>query len=117
MPIERFEQLIAWQRAHSLVLSIYARCKLLPEDERFGLNLQMRRAAVSIPANIAEGFKRRTSKDKLHFYNISESSLEELKYYVLFCRDLKYWKDKDVATTREGADEVSRILKGLMRSL
>ena len=70
MAIQRFAQLEAWQYAHKLVLSIYRSSKCPPADERFGLVLQLRRAAVSVPANIAEGFKRRTSRDKVHFYNI-----------------------------------------------
>ncbi len=117
MKIQRFQQLEAWQLAHQLVLGAYRACRCLPADERFGLQVQIRRAAVSVPANIAEGFKRRTSKDKLHFYNISESSLEELKYYFILCRDLDYWRPADVETVLGEAERVSQVLGGLMRSL
>ncbi len=117
MAIERFEQLTAWQRAHALVLDIYQHSKQLPADERFGLTLQMRRAAVSVPANIAEGFKRRTSKDKIHFYNIAQGSLQELKYYILLCRDLDYWQKQDAEVVSSNAEEAGKVLGGLIRSI
>jgi four helix bundle protein len=117
MAIQRFEQLEAWQYAHKLVLRMYRSSRSLPADERFGLVLQLRRAAVSVPANIAEGFKRRTSKDKVHFYNISESSLEELRYYIILCRDLEYWKDEDTQPLSAAAEQVARLLGGLIRSI
>ena len=90
MAIERFEQLEVWQWAHRLVLNVYTTTRGLPTDQRFGLTNQMQRAAVSVPANIAEGFKRRGRGDKAHFYNIAQSSLEELRYYFILCRDLGY---------------------------
>ncbi|HSS63398.1 MAG TPA: four helix bundle protein [Gammaproteobacteria bacterium] len=90
MKVFRFEQLEVWQAAHALVLEIYRYSLGLPPDERFGLVGQMRRAAVSVPANIAEGFKRRRPKDKARFYNISQASLEELRYYLILCQDLGY---------------------------
>ncbi len=117
MPIQRFHDLEAWRYAHMLVLSIYRCSRSLPADERFGLVQQIRRAAVSVPANIAEGFRRRSSKDKLHFYNISESSLEELRYYLILCRDLQYWKDQEVMELEAEAERVARLLGGLTRSL
>ena len=88
--ILRFEQLEVWQEAHKLVLMVYRVTKKFPSDERFGLVSQMRRAAVSIPANIAEGFKRRGIQDKIRFYNTSEGSLEELKYYFILSKDLDH---------------------------
>lgn len=75
------------------------------------------RAAVSVSANIAERFKRRTSKDKVYFHNISESSLEELRYYIILCRDLEYWKDKDTEPLCVAAEQVARLLGGLIRSI
>ncbi|MEA3397467.1 MAG: four helix bundle protein [Chloroflexota bacterium] len=78
--ILHFQQLDVWRESHELVLMVYRVTKKFPGDERFGLISQMRRAAVSIPANIAEGFKRHGIRDKIRFYNISEGSLEELKY-------------------------------------
>lgn len=117
MRIQRFQQLEAWQQAHTLVLSVYKSSRSLPSDERFGLVQQLRRAAVSVPANIAEGFKRRGSKDKLHFYNISESSLEELRYYIVLGRDLHYWTEDEVEALSAEAERVAQLLGGLMRSI
>ena len=78
-----FMQLKVWQDSHALVLDVYKFTASLPAEERYGLVSQMRRAAVSIPANIAEGFKRTGQKDKAHFYNIAQGSLEELRYYFI----------------------------------
>jgi four helix bundle protein len=115
MGIVRFEQLEVWQVAHKLVLETYKKTQRFPTEEKFGLVSQMRRAAVSIPANIAEGFKRRGRADKGHFYNIAQASLEELRYYLILCCDLGYSAaDGDMA---ERADKVSRMLYGLMQSL
>ena len=80
-----FQDLVVWQKAHQLVLLAYKITKDYPAEERFGLTSQIRRSAVSIAANIAEGFIKKGKKDKLNFYNIAQGSLEELKYYF-FCR-------------------------------
>lgn len=88
--VQNFQGLEVWQRAHQLVLKVYQVTKGFPDDEKYGLVSQMRRAGVSIPANIAEGFKRRGQSDKIRFYNISEASLEELKYYFILSQDLGY---------------------------
>ena len=110
MKIFCFEQLDVWQAAHALVLEIYRFTRKLPRDERFGLVDQMRRAAVSVPANIAEGFKRRSAKDKARFYNISQASLEELRYYLILCQDLGYRQLED-----ELSDRVTPIARMLTR--
>ncbi len=81
--VTSFQELDVWKRAHRLVLAVYRMTGKFPRDERYGLVSQMRRAAVSVPANIAEGFKRRGQADKIRFYNIGEASLEELKYYFM----------------------------------
>lgn len=117
MAIQRFEQLEAWQYAHQLVLATYKASRTLPGDERFGLVQQLRRAAVSVPANVAEGFTRRSSKEKLHFYNISQASLQELRYYVILCRDLEYWGEKESEALADASHRVGRLLAGLMRSI
>ncbi len=124
--IESFQQLEAWQEAHRLVLIVYQVTKAFPSDERFGLVAQMRRAAVSIPANVAEGFKRRGIRDKLRFYNISEGSLEELKYYFILSKDLGYLASNDVSNdasldaSSDGltlqCETVGRLLNGLVIS-
>jgi len=113
--IERFEQLEVWQGAHRLVLDVYSTTSGLPSHERFGLISQMRRAAVSVPANIAEGFKRRGRADKVHFYNIAQASLEELRYYFILCRDLGYKLEYDSLVQQ--AERVGRMLTGLIKSV
>src|SRR5688572_19103879 len=95
MLIKKFTEIIAWGKAHQFVLQIYKATKKLPDSEKFNLISQIRRAVVSIPANIAEGFRRKGKKDSLHFYNISQGSLEEIKYYLLLCRDLQYFSQEE----------------------
>ena len=112
---ERFEELGVWQKAHSLVLRVYHDTAAIPAEEKFGLISQMRRAAVSVPANIAEGFKRRSRRDKAHFYNMAEGSLQELRYYFILCRDLGHKLDHEALA--ESADEVARMLHGLASSV
>jgi four helix bundle protein len=112
--ISHFRQLETWQEAHKLVLMVYRVTKEFPSDERFGLISQMRRAAVSTPANIAEGFKRRGIQDKIRFYNIAEGSLEELKYFFVLSQDLGYISsDKELMAQ---ANTVGRLLHGLITS-
>ena len=112
--ISSFQQLETWQEAHKLVLMVYRVTKEFPNDEKFGLVSQMRRAAVSIPANIAEGFKRRGVQDKLRFYNTSESSLEELKYYFILSKDLDYIPANQNLISH--TETVGRLLNGLINS-
>jgi len=112
--ISQFRQLQVWQEAHKLVLAVYRVTREYPSDERFGLVTQMRRAAVSVPANIAEGFKRRGIGDKVRFYNVSEASLEELKYYFILSRDLDYITAEDDLMAQ--AETVGRLLHGLIAS-
>jgi four helix bundle protein len=85
-----FQDLEVWQKAHRLVLAIYKKSIHFPKDKMFGLTSQIKRAAVSVPANIAEGFKRSGKNDKTRFYNIAQSSLEEVKYHIILAIDLKY---------------------------
>lgn len=85
-----FENLVVWQKAHSFVLSVYKHTKVFPKDELFGLTSQYRRAAVSIAANIAEGYGKKGINDKLRFYNIAEGSINECRYYVILSKDLGY---------------------------
>jgi four helix bundle protein len=112
--IEHFQQLHAWQEAHKLVLAIYKVTQGFPSEERFGLVSQMRRAAVSVPANIAEGFKRRGIQEKIRFYNIAEGSLEEVKYFLILAKDLSYIPSNDELLLQ--AETVGRILNGLIAS-
>lgn len=113
--LQRFQDLLVWQKAHSLALKIYKATRDFPADERFGLVSQMRRAAVSVPANIAEGFKKRGQRDKANFYNIAEGSLEEIRYYLILSTDLEYIADSGELTSH--ADEVGKMLHSLIASL
>ncbi len=115
MSIESFEQLEVWKAAHRLVLGVYRVSLALPADQRYGLVSQMQRSAVSVPANIAEGFKRRGHADKAHFYNIAQGSLEELRYYFILCRDLGY--KLGYAPMADQADQIGRMLTGLVKSV
>jgi len=112
--ISHFRQLETWHEAHKLVLIVYKVTKGYPGDERFGLVSQMRRAAVSIPANIAEGFKQRGIRDKIRFYNISEGSLEELKYFFILSQDLKHIPSNTDLIAQ--SETVGRLLNSLVAS-
>jgi four helix bundle protein len=94
--IASFPDLEVWREAHRLVLMIYQATATFPSGEQYGLTAQMRRAAVSIPANIVEGFKRRGWQEKVRFYNIAEASLEELKYFLILAHDLAYIQQVDL---------------------
>ena len=109
-----FRDLIVWQEAHKFVLMIYQATRQFPSDERFGLTSQMRRAAVSVPANIVEGYKRRGIGDKIRFYNISEASLEEVRYYLILSAELRYIMD--INKLEQQAASVARLLNGLTKS-
>jgi four helix bundle protein len=85
-----FEDLLVWQKTHEFVLEVYKITELYPKTEIYGLTSQFRRAAVSIAANISEGFKKKGKADKLRFYNIAQGSLEECRYYLILSKDLKY---------------------------
>ena len=85
-----FENIVAWQKAHEFVVFVYRVTENYPKTESFGLVSQFRRAAVSIPANIAEGYKRLSKQEKLRFFNISQGSLEECRYYCILSLDLKF---------------------------
>lgn len=88
--ISDFTDLIVWQEAHKLVVTIYLHTHKFPQSEAFGISSQMQRCAVSITSNIAEGFARKSKKEKLQFYYISLSSLSELRNQLIICKDLKY---------------------------
>ena len=91
-----FENIIAWQKAHEFTLLVYRITRHFPADEKFGLVSQFRRAAVSIEANIAEGYKKLSKADKLRFMNISQGSLEECRDYIILSRDLEYIGQDDL---------------------
>src|SRR5688500_17555146 len=105
-PARSFRDLIVWQKAHQFVLAVYPFTAAFPRQETYGLSMQMRRAAVSIPANIAEGFRRRGRADKARFMNIAEGSIEECRYYLILAKDLGY---RDTADLTAALEEVSRL--------
>lgn len=102
-----FEDVDIWKKAHQFVLDVYRLTEQFPKHELFGLTSQLRRAAVSIPANFAEGFRKVTKPDKLRFYGISLSSLEESRYYLRLAKDLRYG---DTANLRVRLEEISKML-------
>ncbi len=106
-PARTFQDLLVWQKAHQFVLGIYTLTAAFPKPETYGLALQMRRAAVSISANIAEGFRRRGKPDKARFMNIAEGSLEECRYFLILAKDLGYG---DIERLASSLEEVSRLL-------
>jgi four helix bundle protein len=107
-PAKSFKQLIVWQKAHQFVLGVYHLTENFPRKEIYGLTSQLRRAAVSIPANIAEGFKKRGRTDKVRFMNIAQGSLEECRYYLILAKDLNYG---DVSQLISLLEEVSKLLE------
>ena len=113
-----FEELIVWQKAHQLTLDVYKLTQSFPKEEIYGITSQIRRASVSIAANIAEGYKRRTPKDKARFLNFSEGSLEEVKYYLILAKDLSFITENSNALSK--ANEVAKLLfsykKGILNT-
>lgn len=103
-----------WQKAHQFVLDVYVMTEKFPKTEIYGLTSQLRRAAVSIAANIAEGFKKRGYKDKARFYNISQGSLEECHYYLILANDLDY---SDTDHLVGNLMEVSKMLGAYRRKV
>ena len=113
-PAKTFEDLLVWQKAHSFVLTVYRLTETFHKHEIFGLTSQFRRAAVSIPANIAEGFRRRGASDKARFYNIAQTSVEECQYYLILVRDLGY---ADIQEANSIIQEVSKLLEAYSKSI
>ena len=111
--MQRFTELKVWQLAHAWVLDVYKLSRRFPPDERFGLTSQLRRAAASVPSNIAEGSKRRTNADYARYLNTSESSLSEAEYHLILARDLEYAPSNELAGLIDTASEIGRMLHGL----
>ncbi|MBI3290656.1 four helix bundle protein [Candidatus Falkowbacteria bacterium] len=114
--IKTFKELKVWQKAHGLVLAIYEITQNFPSEEKFGLTSQMRRASISIAGNIVEGFRRKSLKDTLHFYNIAEGSLEELKYQLILSRDLEFVTNDEFNKVNNLEDEVGAMLYSWIKS-
>ena len=113
-PAQCFTDLTVWKKAHKFVLAIYAISRGFPKDETYGLTSQIRRSAISIPANIAEGFRKRSKMDKARFMNIAEGSAEECRYYLILANDLGYCHSTDLNKT---LDEVSKLLSSYAKAI
>ncbi|MEG8988151.1 four helix bundle protein [Ignavibacteria bacterium 4148-Me] len=114
MQSKSFTDLIVWQKAHEFVLNVYELTKNYPKSELYGLTAQFRRAAVSIPANIAEGFVKNGVADKLRYYNIAEGSIHECKYYLILSKDLGYIDNLKFLDLLE---EISKLLGSYMKTI
>ena len=113
-PARTFQDLLVWQKAHQYVLSVYKLTATFPKHETYGLSSQMRRAAVSVAANIVEGFRKRGRPDKIRFMNTAEGSLEESRYYLLLAQDLGYGQTN---TLKASLEEVSRLLNAYSKAI
>ena len=111
---QRFENVEIWKKSHSFVLNIYRLTENFPKHELFGLTSQLRGAAVSVPANFAEGFKKPGKADKLRFYNIAQGSLEECRYYLILSQDLSYGEVKQL---KSDAEEISKMFNGYTKKI
>jgi len=109
-----FEDLVVWQKAHEAVLLVYKLTRDFPSDEKFGLTNQFRRASISIAANIAEGFIKRSELDKIRYMNIAQGSLEECKYFLILSGDLSYSFDSDLTDL---FDEIGKMLNGYISKI
>ena len=112
--MQNFRSLKVWHKAHAVALSIYSATEPFPAAERFGLTSQMRRAAASIPANIAEGCGRASYADFARFLHIALGSASELEYFLILARDLRFIKQADHDETLRKIQEVKRMLSALI---
>ncbi len=110
-----YKDLMVWQKSISLVKTIYKIIKLLPKDELYGLSDQIRRSAVSIPSNIAEGFERNSIKEYIHFLYIALGSSSELETQLIICKEIGFIQEIDAVTN--DIDEIKKMLNGLISSL
>jgi four helix bundle protein len=115
--MQNFRKLKVWQKSHSLVLQVYAKTATFPKTETWGVTAQARRAAVSIPANIAEGSARSSDKEFARFLYISLGSASELEYFSMLVADLGLLSKADAAQIESDAAEIKRMLSGLIASL
>ena len=114
---QSFKEVLAWQKAHAFVVEVYQTTRTFPAYERYGLCSQFERAAVSIAANIAEGYRRDGMNDKLRFLNISQGSLEECRYYILLSKDLGYINDEYYNMLNQSIEEASRLLTAYYKGI
>ncbi len=112
-----FRDLEVWKRAHGAVLEVYRVTNSFPRNEQFGVTSQLRRAAYSIPANMAEGFGRRTTKELLQSLAVANGSLEEMRYFLLLSRDLRYLAPEQFDKMEKELKAIAQMLAALVRSL
>ncbi|QKG78912.1 four helix bundle protein [Tenuifilum thalassicum] len=112
-----FEDLLVWQKAHALVLDIYRLTNKFPKDELYGLTQQIRNSSRSIAANIAEGYKKYGKLDKLRFYNISQGSLEETRYYIILSKDLGYIEESVYQVLIKQLIDISQLLNAYYNAI
>ncbi|MGH9863259.1 MAG: four helix bundle protein [Candidatus Acidiferrales bacterium] len=117
MKIRSFEELEVWQVAHALALRVYQVTARFPREEQFGLTSQLRRASSSVPANIAEGFGRRTTKELLRSLRVANGEVEEIRYFCLLSRDLGYVSRDESNQLNAMCASISKLLSALGRSL
>lgn len=115
--LKTFKDLFAWQKSYKLCLKIYAITKFFPRSEQYGLTSQIKRSAMSIPSNIAEGYTRHSTPDYLRFLYIAYSSLAEVETQLLLAKDLRYINNEAFNKTKDLQNEVQRIMCGLIKSL
>ncbi|OGC61188.1 hypothetical protein A3J33_00110 [candidate division WWE3 bacterium RIFCSPLOWO2_02_FULL_53_10] len=113
---ESFKKLNVWRKSDELAFAVYQATSRFPKDEIYGLTSQMRRAAVSVPANIAEGAASWSKNEKRRFYVIARASLTELEYFLYFPRRLNYISDKDFEDLAQLREETGKLLGGLIKS-
>jgi four helix bundle protein len=111
---QSFRDVLVWQKAHAFTRAIYRLTAAFPKHELFALTSQLRRAAASIPSNFVEGFRKRTSPDKLRFYNIAQGSADECLYHLILAHDLRY---ADTTSLQADVEEICRLLQGYMQAL
>ena len=115
--LKNYKELRVWQRAYQLCLDVYSITRSFPKEERYGLTSQLRRAAVSVPSNIAEGYGRKTTGEYIQALYIAYGSNCEMETQVLLSGDLKYIREEDSEKLKQGVGDVERMLKGLIKSL
>lgn len=113
----RFDDIIAWQKARIFIKHVYTITRKFPDDEKFGFISQFRRAAVSIAANIAEGYKRLGKDDKLRFLNYSQGSLEECRCYIILSVDIGYISEEEASKMIDEIEETSKLLNGYSNAI
>jgi four helix bundle protein len=112
-----FKGLTAWQKAYELALTLYKATKNFPKEEIYGLASQMQRAAVSVPANIAEGYERQYKKEYRQFLSIAKGSLSEIETYLLLCKDLTYITKEEFEGIESLRKETTKLINGLIKKV